>query len=584
MKRLFVLIALLMPILLGAITVTASVNKNRVDLADRLVYTIQIKGEENFDVSEPQAPKIDLFSFVNMSSSSRSSSTIINFKTRREYIRTYAYSYVPLKEGSTSIAAQRIRVGNKVYTTNSFTIDVIKSSPSPSQSNPSSPGGQAITDPDIPWNSGRMTGNTMLLASPQRQSVYKGQPVIISYYLYTDQMVRSFSLTEERDFPGYGKSVYEQPNSLDYEVVSHQGKRYQRALVKRLVLLPNEAGELRVPELSGNARIYEFGYMNQKVRSADAWLDVLPLPKAGMPAAYSGAVGSFEISEDLSREEISLGEAVTFSLRIAGKGNFNQFGNPHFPESDAQVSSPVAVDKLNAGIEGSRILYYTIIPSEKGSYTLPPLSFSWFDAQSGSYRTYSSKARQIKVKNANVVSYFSGLLDSGKPQTLRPMLSRASYPPYSQYLRELWFWLLVVLIVIGTGCAMYISLHRIKRMREPQIYAKMMADRALKKYLAEAEAAARRASKDFYTLAENGLMRYLSEKFEIALGLSTLQKMELLATQNIPDALIGQTQHFIDTCQRHRFAPQQPTTSDLERDMEQMKSIVAAFSRLGGRR
>lgn len=584
MKRFLLLIWAILPLMLGAISVTASVNKTQIDLADRLVYTIQIKGEESFDVSEPQAPKIELFSFVNMSSSSRSSSSIVNFRPRREYTRTYSYSYVPLGEGSAHIPPQNVRVNNKVYNTQAFTVNVVKSSPGSSQSAPAFPSQDPFTDPDISWNSPRMTGVTMLLASPARQRVYKGQPTIISYYLYTDQMVRSFRLSEEQDYPGYGKSTFEQPNSLEYEVVTHQGKRYQRALIKRLVLMPNEVGELRAPELTGSARIYEFGYMNQVVRSADAWLEVMPLPKDGMPTSFTGAVGSFRVSDDLSSDEISLGEAVTFSLRITGKGNFNQFGNPQFSESDAQVSNPVAVDKLNAGIEGSRVLYYTIIPAEKGVYTLPELSFSWFDPDLGRYRTFSSQSRQVKVKNANVISYFSGLLDRGKPQTLRPMLSRAAYPPHSNYLQEFWYWLFVGLVIVGTACAIYISQRKMKQKREPEKFARMMADKTMKLYLGEAEKAARTAGKEFYTVAENNLMRYLGEKFGIPLGFSTQQKMDLLESLGVNTELIGQTKSFVESCERHRFAPQQPTAQDVERDLEQMKRIVARFSRIGGKR
>ncbi|MDD4233826.1 MAG: BatD family protein [Candidatus Cloacimonetes bacterium] len=584
MKRVIVLFLLLMPYLLCALSVAASVNKTRIETSDRLQYTIRIKSDKAFNVSEPQAPHIDNFSFVNMTSSTRSSSSIVNFKTTRVHERSYTYIYVPLREGISTIPAQSVRVDNKVYTTKPITVTVIKSSTSPSQNNPAAPGSSGLLDPDFPWTASRMTGSTMLLALPQRQKVHKGEPTIISYYLYTDQMVRSFNLDDEEDFPGYGKSVYEQPSMLEYEVVNHQGKRFQRALIKRLVLSPNQTGELRAPELRGSARIYEFGYMNQPLRSQDAWLEVVPLPKEGVPQSFSGAVGSFELSEDISDGEIGLGEAITFSLRIAGRGNYNQFGNPVFPKSEAQVSSPMAVDKLNAGIEGSRVLYYTIIPAEKGIYSLPSLSFSWFDPEAGMYRSYNSKSREIKVKSSNVISYFSGLLDSNKQQTLRPMLSRSAYPDYPNYLQKAWYWLAVGFILLGLGLAMYLSFHRIKRTRDPESYARMMADKALKKYLQEAQNAAQQGSKDFYTLAENGLMRYLSTKLGIGMGLSTIEKLESMEGMNLSEGLIEDTKCFIASCERHRFSPQEANAKEILQDLQLLKLIVSGFCRNGGRR
>ncbi|HQB98770.1 MAG TPA: BatD family protein, partial [Candidatus Cloacimonadota bacterium] len=269
----------------------------------------------------------------------------------------------------------------------------------------------------------------------------------------------------------------------------------------------------------------------------------------------------------------------TLSLRISGRGNFNQFGNPSFPESDAQVSSPTSVDNLKAGIEGSRTLYYTIVPSEKGTYSLPALRFAWFDPALRSYREYCTKAQPIKVQSANVISYFSGLLDGGKAQTLRPMIARDKYPPYRNLMSRFWYWLLAALILGATGVGLYFSLLRIKRQREPEAYARLMADKVLQKFLRDSKTA---NNTDFYRIAESNLMRYLSQKYGIANGLSTPQKMELLANMNIPAGLITETQAFIDNCERHRFSPQQASTDDIGRDILLLQSIVSAYSRLGG--
>ncbi|MDD4806359.1 MAG: BatD family protein, partial [Candidatus Cloacimonetes bacterium] len=302
----------LLPVLLGAISVKASVNKNTLSTADRLEYTIEVSNEGSFTMSEPSPPQIGNFSFVNMRSSSSSSSTIVNFKRSTRVSRTFIYYYIPKAEGKTTIPAQQVRVVNKVYSTPAFEINVVKPVGSnPSQQGPAVDPFDVYTDPDLPWSASRMQGKTLLLAQMQHRKVFKGQPVVVSYYLYTDQMVRSFNLEEEQDFPGYGKSVYEQPTMLDYERVDYQGKRFQRALIKRLVLLPNETGRVQIPRMRGSARIYEFGYMSQNITSNNEYLEVLPLPDTNVPEAYAGAVGSFQVSESISTTKISLGEAVT---------------------------------------------------------------------------------------------------------------------------------------------------------------------------------------------------------------------------------------------------------------------------------
>ncbi|MCK9583788.1 MAG: BatD family protein [Candidatus Cloacimonetes bacterium] len=582
MKRYLLLTVMLLPMILLAVTVTASVNKPRLSLAERLELTLEIKSESSITMSEPSPPSFELFTFVNMRSASRSSTTLTGFKMETQHLRSYIYSYIPQKEGKTTIPAQEIRVGNKVYSSSAISVTIVKSSSnSQAQSSPGISPGFDFDDPDLPWSADRIAGSTLILAYPKLQKVYKGQPAVISYYLYTDQMVRSFNLEGEKDFPGYGKSDYESPTMLNYETVNYNGHRYQRALIKRLVLLPNEAGELQAPLLQGRARIYEFGYLNQRVHSEPAWLEVSALPKSNVPEDFGGAVGRFEVSDNLSAESLSLGEALTFSVRIAGRGNFNQFAHPHFPESSAQISSPMAIDRLSAGVDGSRTLYYTIIPKDKGIYTLPPLSFSWFDPDHGDYRHYASKQREIQVKGTTVVSYFSSLLESGKAQSIRPMLSRHSYPAHHNYLKQIWYWLLVAIILAASIFSAYIAWHKAKKHRNPEEYNQMMADKALKKYLEEASEAAKNLSQDFYTLAQNGLMRYLAEKYGVSNRLSTPEKIAELQQKQIPEQLISDLNAFIDLCERQRFSPQKRDAAKLMEDHHQLRHIVSSFSKKG---
>jgi hypothetical protein len=585
MKKLLLLSLMLLPILLVAISVTASTNRTTLSLADRLEYSIQITAEDRINISEPAPPYIENFSFVNMRSSSRSSTTIQNFRSRTEHVRSYTYYYIPLRTGESSVPSQEIRIGSRSYKTQEIKLQVVDSATSGGgQSSPAMPPGFDFDDPDLPWSANRLAGNTMILAYPQRQRIYRGQPAIVSYYLYTDQMVRSFNLEDERDFPGYGKSNYEQPGNLAYETVTHQGKRFQRALIKRLMLLPNDTGEMQVPIIRGRARIYEFGYMNQSVSSEPAWLNVLPLPTEDMPESFSGAVGTFEISDDLSAEQISLGEAITYSIRIAGTGNFNQFSHPELPVDNAQVSSPIAIDRLNAGIEGSRTLYYTIIPTQKGIYSLEPVSFSWFDPDLGRYLHFQSQPRQIEVKSANVLSYFSGLLETGNPQTLRPMLSRDVYPEHVNIMYSFWYWLLVSIILAGTAFSAYLAWHKAKERNNPEDFARLMADKALKKYLADASLAVKNLSDDFYALAENGLMKYLRDKYGLSNRYSTSQILEHLRQKNLPEDTMQETKDFIEICERERFSPQKRTGTELLEDYQRLRHVVSLYSKKGSRK
>lgn len=572
---LLALLLLSMPLVINAQKVKASVNKFTLSLNDILEYTIEISGEGKLQVSEPAAPAFNGFRYNGVRSSQSHRTSIVNGKFETQISYTYYYRYIPLAEGKYQLPSQSIRVGTKSYNTQGFEITVVKGI---SQT----PRADREDSYYSPWGGNRLEGTTYFGVESEGSRAYIGQPVIVSYYLYTDQMVRSFNLEDERDFGGYGKSIYEQPQSLDYEVVNIKGKRFQRALIKRIAILPNKAGTLQLPQLSGTARIYEFGYLSKEIRSTDHFLEVIALPSGNVPASYGGAVGSFQLSEELNVQEISLGEAISYQLKIKGKGNFNHFSNPQFSSSTAQISSPLAIEKLNAGISGQRTLYYTIIPSERGSFELPVLEFSWFDPALGTYQSFQSAARKIQVNSSNVMSYHSALWKGGAPRNLRPMLHRQHYPSMPNYLKSWWYWSLAALILSVLGIAIYRANRETEKRLNPAKYLSRRAGTNLKRYLQEAEQAAKAQSLDFYDLAERGFQDFLLEKYGIAKGLSSAEKLELLAENGIPAELCQKSAIFLERCALGRYSPEAIEPESIQQDLINLRLLASAFGKFNG--
>lgn len=568
------LVILSLPFLLNGQKVKASVNKFTLTLNDILEYTIEISTEGKIQVAEPPAPSFNGFRYNGIRSSHVYNTSIINGKIQSQNVYNYYYRYIPLAEGKYQLPSQKVNVSGKSFNTPAFELTVIKGV---SQA----PRADREDSYYSPWSGNRLEGETYFGIESERSRAYIGQPVIVSYYLYTDQSVRSFNLEDERDFGGYGKSIYEQPQSLDYEIVNVNGRRFQRALIKRIAILPNQAGKLQLPELRGTARVFNFGYLNKEIVSSNKYLEVIALP-AGAPKSFLGAVGSFQFTEDLNTKEISLGEAITYQLRISGKGNFNHFSNPQFAASSAQISSPVAMDRLNAGIDGYRKLYYTIIPSEKGSFALPALVFSWFDPGTATYKSFQSKPATIKVSSANVMSYHAGLWKGGAPKTLKPMRLRHHYPQQPNYLKSWWYWALLALIVICLSLAIYRAKTEKERLLNPAKYLSKRAGGNLKRYLQEAEQAAKEHSMDFYYLAERGFQDFLSEKFGIARGLSNAEKVEFLAEKGIPQDLCQKTAIFLERCALGRYSPEALDADSIQQDLINLRLLASAFAKLNG--
>ncbi|HNX37207.1 MAG TPA: BatD family protein [Candidatus Cloacimonadota bacterium] len=587
MKRAYFLILLLLSycVLNAEVRVLASVSKLRIALDEQLTYTIRIVGDDAFRMDDPEAPRITGMAFRNMLSSSSSSISFSGGKRSREVTKEYQYVFLPSKPGVFNIPVQSVKVDGRLYSTKAFKIEVV-----------SAQGGRAaIPTPAVPNNpfdpfswddeafggmDNRALGDVALICIPGSRRVYKGEPVVISYYLYSTQAVGSFQLEAEDDFPGYGKSVYFQPNKLDYEKAQLKGKPYLRALIKQLVLLPNATGQIQVPQLSGSARVYDYGYQNRQLRSEPSFIQVLPLPAGKAPASFTGAIGNFNVTESLTPRIVKLGEAVTYRLTIEGRGNFNQFTAPELRKADGiQSSAPQITDNLNGGVDGKRTVFYTIIPEKEGNLVQPELEFSWFDSGSGTYKTFRSGKATITVKPGNVLSYFSDMLSGDDPRELRPLLPRQQYHNYTQYPATVWWWLIIILTLVAGGFSAFLAWESSLRTRDPQRYSLIMSQRILNRYFKEAQLASQSLSVDFYSLAEAGLMKFLAEKYKLSGRLSNPEKLEALANLSIPEEDIELLRSFIDKCQRARFMPGGMDASVLGEDLGMLQTIVRSFIR-----
>ena len=127
-------------------------------------------------------------------------------------------------------------------------------------------------------------------------------------------------------------------------------------------------------------------------------LTIKPLP-GGAPADFAGAVGEFTLKTRVVPATVSVGEPITWTLELTGTGNWPDIhGLParevsrDFKVLQPQAKRTPAEGKLfNATLTEDVVL----IPTQPGTYTLAPASFSYFDPRTGTYQT--AKNEQITV-------------------------------------------------------------------------------------------------------------------------------------------------------------------------------------------
>ena len=139
---------------------------------------------------------------------------------------------------------------------------------------------------------------------------------------------------------------------------------------------------------------------NITVASPQSAFTVLPLPTEGRPAAFSGAVGSFKISSDISSATNTAGDPLTLRLHVSGAGTFDRVESTMLA-SDARWKTyqPKSTFKQSdsAGYRGEKVFEQPLIASQPGVNTVPPLDFSFFDPATRRFETVHSAPLAVTV-------------------------------------------------------------------------------------------------------------------------------------------------------------------------------------------
>ena len=403
---LFLLFFSVKSVLLTAQTFSASVNKNKIGLNEQftLTFTLDESGDRFV------APNLSNFSVLAGPSTS-SSTSIINGRVSKE--TSYTYRLRSKKVGAFTIYPAKIRVKGKELKSNTLSIQVLKSSPK-------------VTSNTSPEAIAKR--NVFVQLELSNSNPYVGEQVIASYKLYFSQEVRSPELLETPTFTGFWHEEFDFGKNYPISETNIKGKKFQVALLKKLVLIPQHSGalpiapmELEVPVATPTNQRDFFGRRTSRIvniicSTGKRMLEVKALPKQNMPVDFSGAVGSFEFTTKLDRDSIQTNESANLSLRVSGSGNLRMIELPEFDVPiDIEAYEPKYKENINLekfGLSGFKREEYLLIPRNKGVYKIGSVRFSYFNPSKEKYITVSSPSYTLKVKGASSANSTPVVLNS----------------------------------------------------------------------------------------------------------------------------------------------------------------------------
>jgi hypothetical protein len=143
------------------------------------------------------------------------------------------------------------------------------------------------------------------------------------------------------------------------------------------------------------------------VASSPTAFTVLGLPANDRPANFSGAVGHFSISSDISDDKAAAGDPLTLRMHVTGTGNFDRVSTRMLHDVEQwKTYAPTATFKADdeIGYRGDKTFEQAVIAMQPGAQSLPALTFSWFDPSTRQYVQARTSALAVAIKPASADS------------------------------------------------------------------------------------------------------------------------------------------------------------------------------------
>lgn len=287
--------------------------------------------------------------------------------------------------------------------------------------------------------SDKIKKNIFVLADVNKTVCYEGEPIMATFKLCS--RLRSESTVLKRPSLN-GFSVYDmmEPEANRPSVETIGGKAFNVHTIRKTQLFPLQAGSftidpvelsnkvtfLRSAETHTNAKDPMQRLMDQfmndepggvleeqsfSLASKPVSVTVKPLPEAGKPAGFNGAVGKFMIHSELEKAVVSAGDPVTVKVQVKGEGNFTVINAPALQlPGRFEGYDPVVKETVNKGLyplTGTKTFTYTFTSKDTGTYKIPKVIFSYFDPSRAAYQTIESDSFTVRITPAAKKSFFA---------------------------------------------------------------------------------------------------------------------------------------------------------------------------------
>lgn len=564
------------------------------DIFVRAEYPSVVNNGEQFTVmwtvnsggGEFSAPSFSGFYKLMGPQTSYSSSTqIINGKMSNSTTYSYVYYLQAVKEGKFVLAPATFKFKSKTYSSDSMHIEVVGGTAQ--NQNVSSGNNNTETEQEVV-----ASGNDLLInLAVNRRDVFIGEPIYATVKIYSRVNIAGINEIKYPSFNSFLRSDIETPPLTSLRQENVNGTIYGSGVVQQFLLYPQVTGEINIDPVQISVLIQkkvkgeqsdpffgDFFSSYQTIPTAAASrpvkIKVKPLPGI-QPADFSGVVGKLDIKASLNKESVNVNDAVTYKITISGNGNLKIASAPVIKmPPDVEVYDPKISDDLKNGPNGTtgqKTFEYLMIPRHNGDFTVPSVSYSYFNISSGRYEKLTTGEFHITALKTNEqntgLSVYGGVAKEdvkylGKdirfvksdPGSLKK--SADVFVSKQSFYTSFAFSLLVFLVVL------FLRREHIRRNSDLSIVRNRKAGKIAIKRLHNASVCLKNEEIDkFYDEILKALWGYLSDKMNIPVSeLTRTNAFAVLVEQGIDEESVKSLSRILDTCEFARFAPSSSET------------------------
>jgi len=559
------------------------------DISVQTEYPSVVEAGQQFNVTwtvnegggEFSAPAFDGFTKLMGPQTSYSSSTqIINGKMSHQTSYSYVYYLQAMNVGKFEITPASFTLKGKIYYSDPMKIEVVSGS-SQSQQNVQT-GGNPTQNNENVENAGR---NLFLNLSVNRKDVYIGEGIVAGVKIYTRTNIASINEIKYPAFNNFLKADIETPPLTSLKQENVNGTVYGTGLIQQFLLYPQVTGEMTIDPVQITVLIQQkngqqdpfFGdfftsYENvpKAVASKPVRINVKPLPGT-KPDDFSGTVGKLALKATLTKDSVNVNDAVNFKIIISGNGNLKLAEAPALKlSSDVEVYDPKITDDIKNtinGTSGQKTFDYLLIPRHYGDFTIPSVTYSFFNTSTGKYERLASGEFHLHASKGTEqvtpgIAVYGGVSKEdvkylGKDirfirnnpgnlsKSANILLAKRSY--YSLFILALLIFLTIL----------FVRREHIRRNADLTAVRNRKAGKIAAKRLRNASDCLKRNEMDrFHEEILKALWGYLSDKLNIPVSdLTRNNAISSLKEKGIDDEKIRVLTEILDKCEYARYAP-----------------------------